>query len=1095
MSLKGTLETLNLRELLQMLAFNQKDGTLVLETESGPRTVVLAGGKASFASGDRHASQALARCLRRTELVPGPRLEEAMATAQEAGVFLGELLRDQRLLEPAQVDALWAEAAAEALFDLQIGRIQRFEFVEGVWLAPDGQQSRPVEPGLQVDALLLELTRKVDTWNSMTATLPSLAEMFEGTGSEVDLGGVEDLDPLQAQRVVEQIDGFHDLSEVAERSAVSRYVVMQVAVALLQGGAIRPVPTEDLVARAEDRLSRGEASAALNLLRRAMERSDAPYAARLRMADALEATGDAIGAAAQLDACAAEAPDGQEVEVFGSLLRAVRLREGDPSSAGRACDHYLRHRDRLRAQRSEALDALRTLIHGAVALGRPLEAAQRLHAFLEANEAPSEDLMVLADLYASGGDVRGAAAALARRADDLLAVQRISAARDCLTRALKLDPSRNDVRLRLSEMDGQARRAAHRKRVQGLLVLLCVLVAGAGGGWWWMQRQARIELQATLEEAFAALGKAEAEATRKADAFRKHVKSLEGSPDMPGDLRDRAQQVLAELQVLAEGPRNAVNAHAHALAEQARGADGLAEAAVQGLEQRRSNILRRLEPVQAEIKKGAESSLQAGEEAFRAGLFRKAQGLLLAARNTAYEDEAVREQAARLLRNVEKDIERCAALKAEIDADREAGDLESSARKALAGLVEMLDNDLTREFRVPVALESAPPGAEVLLGGKPTTLVTPCVLTYSPFEDTLVVLRMPGRTAASIRLPTYADVKEGAVTPAAFSPRIRRELPEGPLWVLKDPQERRILAAWTSLESTPIVLLDDGLTTGPVDPRSGLLGATITAKQANTTRKGGTWAVGADWRIQGQRTLRVKPGGGTSWEVQVLGRLERAPALHESTVCVVDEQGTLYGYQLATGQELWRRELSGAPAQAPYATARGFVISTIVGGATLHAARTGEATNLAAAGRGLTLAVPHGDGILLLGTGEEGIRRLGPKGAPVTLGTASPALDVEPACCEQGVAWAASDAVWWLPVGSTTPVRLEALGGAATHVAADALGVVAAGRDKVLRAVLPSAPASLRWAAPLGEAPRGPLLVTKDAVYVLAGSALVAVER
>lgn len=1095
MSLKGTLETLNLRELLQMLAFNQKDGTLVLETESGPRTVVLAGGKASFAAGDRHASQALARCLKRTELVPLPRLEEAMATAQEAGVFLGELLRDERLLEPAQVDGLWVEAAAEALFDLQIGRIQRFEFVEGVWLAPDGQQSKPVEPGLQVDALLLELTRKVDTWNSMTATLPSLGEVFEGTGSEVDLGGVEDLDPLQAQRVVEQIDGFHDLSEVSERSAVSRYVVMQVAVALLRGGAIRPVPTEDLVARAEDRLARGEASAALQLLQRALTRSDAPYQARLRLADALEATGDTIGAAAQLDACATEAPEGQEVEVFASLLRALKMREGDPASAGRACDHYLRHRDRLRAQRSEALDALRTLIHGAMAVGRPLEAAQRLFAFLEANEAPSEDLMVLADLCAQGGDSRGAAAALARRADDLLAVQRNAAARDCLTRALKLDPSRNDVRMRLSEMDGVVRRSRHRKRVQALLVLLCLLVAGAGGGWWWLQRQARMELQATLEQASEAISRADMLAQGKVEAFRKHVKALEGSPDQPGDLRQRAQALADEVRALADEPRNAISEHANALAAQAKGPDAVADAAVQGLESRRASVQQRVDLALAEIKKAAETSLQAGEEAFRAGQFRKAQALLLMARNTAFEDEAVREQAARLLRNVEKDIERCATLKAEIDSARERGDLEASGRLALATLKEMLDNDLTRELRVAVALESTPPGAQVLLAGKDTTLVTPCVLAYSPFEDTLVVLRMPGRTAAVIQLPSYADVKEGMVDPASFNPRLRHDLPEGPRWVLKSPPERRIIAAWTSVEQTPIVLLDDGLTTGPVDPRSGVLGATITAKQANPTRKGGAWPVGADWRIQGQRTLRVKPGGGTSWEVQVLGRLERTPALHEGVVCVVDEQGTLYGYQLATGQELWRRELAGPPAQAPYATPRGFVISTIAGGATLHAARTGEATNLAAAGRGLTLAVPHGDGILLLGTGEEGLRRLGPKGAPVPLGTASPVLDVEPSTCEAGVAWVASNGVWWLGVGAAAPVRLEALGAGGTHVVADARGVVVAGSDKVLRASDPAAPTALRWAAPLADAPRQPLMSTQDTIYVLVGTTLVAVER
>ena len=61
MTIKGTLETFNLRELLQMLAFNQKDGTLVLETERGPRTIHVEDGRVGFVQGDRHASAALAR--------------------------------------------------------------------------------------------------------------------------------------------------------------------------------------------------------------------------------------------------------------------------------------------------------------------------------------------------------------------------------------------------------------------------------------------------------------------------------------------------------------------------------------------------------------------------------------------------------------------------------------------------------------------------------------------------------------------------------------------------------------------------------------------------------------------------------------------------------------------------------------------------------------------------------------------------------------------------------------------------------------------------------------------------------------------------
>ena len=48
MTIKGTLETFHLLDLLQMLAFNQKVGTLVLETAQGPRTVYVDSGTFGF---------------------------------------------------------------------------------------------------------------------------------------------------------------------------------------------------------------------------------------------------------------------------------------------------------------------------------------------------------------------------------------------------------------------------------------------------------------------------------------------------------------------------------------------------------------------------------------------------------------------------------------------------------------------------------------------------------------------------------------------------------------------------------------------------------------------------------------------------------------------------------------------------------------------------------------------------------------------------------------------------------------------------------------------------------------------------------------
>lgn len=1091
-TIKGTLETFNLRELLQMLAFNQKDGTLVLETERGPRTVHVEGGRLGLVQGDRHASSALARVLKRRGTVPADRMERAEQIQQRTSRFLGEVLLELGAVEPERFEEAYQEAVAESIFDLQLAKIQRFEFVEGRALAPDGSPGEPLEPRLVVDSLLLELTRKIDQWGVLCETVPSLEEVFEGTGAEVDLSGQEDLDAGQADRVVPRIDGYHTLDQVAEASDVDRYSVLQIGVALLQGGAIRPVPSEDLVARAEDLLSRGEATRALPLLRRALERGDAPPHARVRLADALEASGDPIAAAAELDAFAALAEESQAPEVFDALRRALQLRDDDPVTAARLCDHYLRHRPWLRAKRAEALEAVRTLMHGASAAGRPLDAAQRLACFLQNNDAPSEDLLLLADLYAAGGERTEAASALLRRAEDLLAVNRTAQARDLLRRALEHDPSRSDARRRLTELEGAAKRRRHKKRVTSLVVLLMLLSVGAGGAYWLLSREATRTLNGAREAAESALRDAEAQVTQRIGVWRASVTAGETAAEVPEGLPQAARSLLHDAKALAESVRAPLAAYTSEVRRESAGGEA-GEVLVRTLEQRRVNLLGRAQQAVADVKRRAEQLLAEGETANRTGRFDAARERLVAARNLGFEDATVRERALVLLSHVDDYRARFQRAQEDIAALRQAGDVTGAAQRALSALRELEDSDLTLALRVPVELDSAPAGAEVLLGGKPTGLRTPCLLEYSPFQDTTVVLRLPGRTSALFKLPDYAAIEAQGEALAGWTPRVRHTLPEGVRWRIAAARPGSVAAIWPQADVL-VALMSDGVTTRPVDVRAGTLGAGITAKLPNPMRLGGMLG-GFEWRILGHRTLRVRTPQGESWEAQLTGRLERAPVMADGVIVAVDEAGTVYGFQSASGGELWRRALGAPPSQPPYAGPRGVVLATLSGSALALEPRTGVPRNLAPAGRGLTLALPLGGDILLVGVGENGLRRVAPDGAVTPLGEAAPLPDCEACVTPQGAAWVTRDGVVWLPAEAGAPVRVTALGERVARLAGDAAGLYAVGADGVLRAARQDRPAETLWATPVGGVPAAPPVVQGDAVFILIDGALVAVER
>jgi hypothetical protein len=430
----------------------------------------------------------------------------------------------------------------------------------------------------------------------------------------------------------------------------------------------------------------------------------------------------------------------------------------------------------------------------------------------------------------------------------------------------------------------------------------------------------------------------------------------------------------------------------------------------------------------------------------------------------------------------------------EIETLRKAGDLEGAAQRAFTALQELQDSDLTARMRIPLTITSTPAGAEVLLGGKPTGKVTPCEIDYAPFGDTTVVLRLPGRTNHIFRLPDYSLVQRSPDSLKKWSPRLSANLPEGVRWRIEHLKDARMSALWAAGD-VPVVLFEDGFTTRPVEARAGMLGSALTSKIQNPLRRGGMFAGGTEWRIAGHRTLRVKTAAGGDWEVQCIGRLERAPALVDGALVVIDEAGTLYSYQVDSGTELWRKALGAPPSQPPYQSKLGVLVATLSGIALAFDPVHGDSRTLAPAGRGLTLALPYGEGALLVGSGNGGLKRFGADGIIEVIGDARPAGEREAYVSFDGVAWVGTDAVQWMATGAKAPVAVPALGKSVSMLVGAPGALYALGSDRVLRSADPGRPTVTLWATPIGGAAKELPLVLGDALFILVDGDLVAVER
>ncbi len=1100
MTIKGTLETFNLCELLQMLAFNRKVGTLVLASESGTRTIYLDQGNATFAQLDPAVNEAILRLAKRHKAGSDDHLARAVQRHEDRRVHLAQVLVDLNLINSETLNAWLREATTDLLFEAQLTSVSGFEFVENTCVLPNGEEGRPITPAQPVDGLLLDLARQQDQWNAVADVVPSAREVFEGTGIAVDLTEREDIDHDLADDMVPLIDGRRSLEDLAAETHGTIYAIIQIAAVLFEGGGIRAVPTADLIARAEDMLARGEAAASLPMLRRCIERGDAPVDVRLRLADALEASGDSTAAASELDTFAALSDENNAAPVFEALVRALELREGELATAMRVCDFYLRRRPWLREYSTQATHALRDVIRGASAARRPLDAAHRLAGFIQAGDSPSEDLLLLADLYAAGGAPSEAASALVRRSEDLLASDRHSQAQDLLRRALELDPRHADARRRIDDMAGVKRRRLHKTRMSLLAILLIAVIGGAGAAWWFYRENAVTTVGGARVAAETALESAEREARKLIDAFKAHVAGIAAAEKEDKTLSDRAEKLRRDVRAAMSKCQRALSTYGSEIESYSASGDQERNRTVlRALEQRRHYMNTQAAAVVVDLKKRAHRALEAGSKLNREGQFIEARKLLRTARNLALDDDGTNDaetyaDAVQLLANIDGYFDIFEGFDKRMTAAREEGDYEAAFQIGMEAVGELLDSDLTRSLRFPLQVETEPEGAQVWIGGEDTEMRTPCTVTYSPFIALpRLAVRMPGHTGEQVALPSYKKMVSRPEFLKAMKPRFRFALKEGPKFTLDDPAGA-FTALWNA-GAVPVVVGAKGYSVNAIDPKTGKLHPGRPMGQEHPPiRMGGALSVNTRWHVRGQLTLTVQPPSGEAWTQRTIGRIQQRPLLVAGLVVVMDEIGTLTAYDAATGVERWVHEFGEGPSQPPYPSRIGILIATVNGSAFKVDPATGKPERLVPSVKGRVFALPRAEGALVIGGGKDGLRQIDAKGTAEVLGDATPALDRFPVVADEVVAWIEADGVRVLSEKSAKATHIEGLG---TDVVFLGLGpdrLVAAGADGYLRGVRFSDPSLSAWKSPLGGVAEQQPLVLGTTAYVLIAGRLVAVE-
>jgi hypothetical protein len=187
-SLQGTLDTLSLPELCELLSGTNKTGALHVRAETGQGVLWFTGGKVCAG-------------------------EAGGQTGQPPGAG-GELL----------------ERLNDVCFEL-------FRFSEGAFeFEPDRRPSWPADRGVEVAGLLAETDRRMAEWREIIAIIPSI-EARPRLVPEPPAGGPITLDPAQ-WRVVTGIDGRRRVSALIRVLDGGEFTVCKVLRSLVQAGLV-----------------------------------------------------------------------------------------------------------------------------------------------------------------------------------------------------------------------------------------------------------------------------------------------------------------------------------------------------------------------------------------------------------------------------------------------------------------------------------------------------------------------------------------------------------------------------------------------------------------------------------------------------------------------------------------------------------------------------------------------------------------------------------------------------------------------------------------------------------------------------------------
>ena len=235
MRLEGTLDAFSLPDIFQLLSYTKKTGTLHLRREAEHGVVHLRDGAVTGARSDV-ARQALGRRLVGAGLVDDEALADAVAAVRASpDTGLARALADTGRLDPELLRQLGVEQATDAVFDLLRWPDGDFAFVM------DEPDPDDLGAALSVDDVVAEGRRRLESWDAVTAAVPSSAAVVSLATSPEQEPSID----RDEWALLSLVDGARTVADLVALSGRGEYVVVSALAAFVERGLLAIGSTPD----------------------------------------------------------------------------------------------------------------------------------------------------------------------------------------------------------------------------------------------------------------------------------------------------------------------------------------------------------------------------------------------------------------------------------------------------------------------------------------------------------------------------------------------------------------------------------------------------------------------------------------------------------------------------------------------------------------------------------------------------------------------------------------------------------------------------------------------------------------------------------